>query len=170
LSLKSRTCKLDGHANPSFSRKKIRTCHYMYSLRTRNLSNDDNIPRGHKFKLLILKSRISKDISFDISNNIYTYMIRGSTSIYTYYEFFIFFFLNGKYIYINSGSQNTNQDILWIDLVVISLCCKIKLLREERPLRADAMSMSLKMFPEKSRISKDLSFDISSNIRGWFYY
>jgi hypothetical protein len=37
-------------------------------------------------------------------------------------------------------------------------------LREERPLRADAISMSLKMFPEKSRISKDLSFDISSNM------
>jgi hypothetical protein len=42
-------------------------------------------------------------------------------------------------------------------------------LREERPLRADAISMSLKMFPEKSRISKDLSFDISSNIYTYMF-
>jgi len=37
LSLNERTCKLDGHVNPWFSDKQFRTCHYLYSLGTRNL-------------------------------------------------------------------------------------------------------------------------------------
>jgi len=60
---------------------KLRMFNYMCSLRITNidfikLSNDDNKPKGHKFKLLTDKSRISKDRNFDKSSNIYTYMIR----------------------------------------------------------------------------------------------
>ena len=46
------------------------------------------------------------------------------------------------------------SDILWIDLGVISLSFKFKLLSKGSPLRADAISVSFKLFPEMSRISR----------------